>query len=92
MNTIKNLNFAQVDLLLNEVQVDLVSINTIKRGLGRMPPINFEILHALKCVLGASEVPFHEYIYTSQLPSSFSRFRSKSTTYRTLASSCTRVM
>ena len=60
MNTIKNLNFAQVDLLLNEVQVDLVSINTIKKGSGAHAPINFEILHALKCVLGASRVHIYQ--------------------------------
>ena len=41
MNTIKNLNFAQVDLLLNEVQVDLVSINTIKKGSGAHAPHKF---------------------------------------------------
>ena len=27
-----------------------------------MPPENFWILHALKCVLGASEAPFCAYI------------------------------
>ena len=54
-------------------------------GSGGMPPGNFEILHALKCVLGASEAPFRaciQYIHTCQLASSFSGFRSKSTTYR----------
>ena len=46
-------------------------------GLGRTPPGNFEILLALKCVLGASEAPFCaciqyiQCIYTCQLQSSF---------------------
>ena len=49
-------------------------------GLGRTPPGNFEILLALKCVLGASEAPFRsciqsiqsiQCIYTCQLQSSF---------------------
>ena len=47
-------------------------------GSGGMPPGNFEILHALKCVLGASEAPFRActwYIYTCKLPSSISGFR-----------------
>ena len=55
-----------------------------------MPPGNFEILHALKCVLGASEAPFRaciQYINT-YLASSFSGFRSKSTTYWALVSGC----
>ena len=50
-----------------------------------MPPGNFEILHALKCVLGASEAPFRayiQYIHTCKLSSLLSGFRSKSTTYR----------
>ena len=37
-----------------------------------------EILHALKCVLGAPEALFHactQYIYTCKLPSSISGFR-----------------
>ena len=54
------------------------------------PQKNFEILHALKCVLRDSEVPFCaciQYIPTCQLPSLFSGFRSKSTTYGALASS-----
>ena len=49
-----------------------------------MPPGNFVIL---KCVMGASEAPFRayiQYINTYQLPSSFSSFRSKSTTYGVL--------
>ena len=47
-------------------------------GLGHMPPGNFEILLARKCVLGASEAPFRsciqsiQCIYTCQLQSSFS--------------------
>ena len=44
------------------------------------PPENFGILHALKCVMGASEAPFCaciKYIHTCKLPSSFSGFRSK---------------
>ena len=64
------------------------------RGSGSMPPENFEILYALKCVLRASQVPFctcRQYIPTCQLPSLFSGFRSKSTTYRALASSCVEV-
>ena len=51
--------------------------------------LNFEVLHALKCVLGASEAPFCaciQYIHTCKLPSLFSGFRSKSTTYGALAS------
>ena len=51
-----------------------------------MPPGNFAVL---KCVLGASEAPFHayiHYIHIYQLPSSF---RSKSMTCRALASGCT---
>ena len=51
----------------------------------------FAVLHALKCVLGASEAPFQAYIqymHTCQLPSSFRGFRSKSTTYGALVSSC----
>ena len=36
-------------------------------GSGGTPPENFEVLHALKCVLGASEAPFCaciQYIHT----------------------------
>ena len=54
------------------------------RGVGGTPPGNFEMLHALKCVLGAPEAPFRactRYIYTCKLLSSISGFRSKSTTY-----------
>ena len=54
-----------------------------------MPPGNFRILHALKCVLGAPEALFRactQYIYTCKLPSSISGFRSKSATYGALAS------
>ena len=53
------------------------------------PPGNFEILHALKCVLGAPEALFcacTQYVYTCKLPSSISGFRLKSMTYRALAS------
>ena len=60
-------------------------------GSGGMPPGNFESLHALKCVLGASEAPFcacTQYIYTCKLSSLFSGFRSKSMTYRVLVSGC----
>ena len=54
-----------------------------------MPPGNFEILHAPKCVLGAPEALFHactQYIYTCKLPSLISGFRLKSATYGALAS------
>ena len=53
-----------------------------------MPPGNFEILHALKCVLEAPEARFRactQYIYTCKLPSLISGFRSKNTTYGALA-------
>ena len=59
------------------------------RGSGDMPPGNFEILHALKCVLGAPEALFcacTQYIYTCKLPSSISGFRLKSATYGALGS------
>ena len=55
------------------------------------PPENFEILHALKCVLGASQVPFCtciQYIPTCQLPSLLS---GSSTTYGALPSGCAEV-
>ena len=55
-----------------------------------MPPENFESLHSLKCVLEASEAPFHaciQYKHTCKLPPSFSGFRSKITMYGILASS-----
>ena len=58
------------------------------RGSGGTPPGNFEILHALRCVLGASEALFWaciQYINTYQLPSSFSGFH---TTYGALVSDC----
>ena len=58
---------------------------------GGMPPENVEILHALKCVLGASEVPICaciQYIPTCQLPSLLNGFRLKSMKYGALASSC----
>ena len=45
-----------------------------------MRPENVEILHALKCVLGAPEAFFCEltqYIYTCKLPPSISGFRLK---------------
>ena len=41
-------------------------------GVWGTPPGNFEILYALKCVLGAPEALFHactQYIYTCKLPS-----------------------
>ena len=50
-------------------------------GLGARPQ---EILHALKCVLGAPEALFHactQYIHTCKLTSSISGFRLKSMTY-----------
>ena len=53
------------------------------------PPGDFEIVHALKCVLGAPEALFRactQYIYTCKLSSSISGFRSKSTMYGALAS------
>ena len=56
---------------------------------GGMAPGNLEILHALKCVLGAPDALFRactQYIYTCKLLSSISGFRSKSTTYKALAS------
>ena len=49
-----------------------------------MPPGNFEILCALKFVVGAPEALFcacTQYIYTYKVLSSISSFRSKSTTY-----------
>ena len=58
-----------------------------------MPSGNFEILHALKRVLEVSEAPFRAHAYSTYIPASchlyaFSGFRSKSTTYRALASGC----
>ena len=38
------------------------SIDCVRGGLGARPPGNFGILHALKCVLGASEAPFRAYL------------------------------
>ena len=58
------------------------------RGVGGTPPENVEILHALKCVLGASEAPFcafTQYITCKLLPP-ISSFRLKSTTYGALGS------
>ena len=58
-------------------------------GSGGMSPENFEILHALKCVLGAPEALFRactQHIYTCNLPSLISGFRLKSTTYGALTS------
>ena len=55
------------------------------RGLEACPQ---EVLHALKCVLGASEASFCayiQYIYTCKLLSLFSSFRLKSMTYWALA-------
>ena len=49
------------------------------RGVWGTPPGNFEILHALKCVLGAPEVLFcacTKYTYTCKLQSSIRGFRS----------------
>ena len=60
-------------------------------GWGHAPRNFLAILHALKCVLGASEAPFQayiQYIHTCQLLSSFRGFRSKSTTYGALVSGC----
>ena len=57
-----------------------------ERGMGAPPQ---EILHALKCVLGALEALFRactQYMYACKLLSSISGFRSKSTTYVALAS------
>ena len=34
----------------------------LEGGSRGMTPENFEIVQALKCVLGASEVPFHAYL------------------------------
>ena len=51
------------------------SIDCVRGGLGARAPGNFAILHALKCVLGASEASFRayiQYIHTCQLSSSFS--------------------
>ena len=65
-------------------------IQIVQGGSGGMSPENFEVSHALKCVLEASEAPFCaciQYIHTCKLPSSFSSFRSKSTTYGALRSS-----
>ena len=53
-------------------------MDCVRRGLGARPQ---EILHALKCVLGAPESLFRahtQHIYTCKLPSSISGFRSKS--------------
>ena len=53
---------------------------------GGAPLGNFEILHALKCVLGALEALFRaciQHIYTCKLPFSISGFRSKSTSQQT---------
>ena len=66
-----------------------------KGGSGGTPLGNFAILHALKCVLGASEAHFRsyiKYINTCLLPSSFSGFRSKSTTNGALVSGCATVV
>ena len=61
------------------------------RGVGGTPPENFEILHALKCVLRAPFCACIQYIPTCLFPSLFSGFRSKSTTYGALASGCAEV-
>ena len=64
----------------------------VRRVLGHAPRRFWDFQRfALKCVLGASEAPFHaciQYIHTYQLPSLFSSFRSKSTTYGALVSGC----
>jgi len=60
-----------------------------ERRLGARPPGDLEILHALKCVLGAPEALFRactQHIYICNLPSSISGFSLKSTTYGALAS------
>ena len=49
--------------------------NGLCGGVWGTSPGNFEILHALKCVLGAPEALFRactQYIYTCKLPSSIS--------------------
>ena len=48
-----------------------------------MPPGKFEVLHAVKCVLGAPEAycACTQHIYTCRLPYSISGFKSTSTTY-----------
>ena len=54
------------------------NMDCVREGAGGTPPGNVEILHALKCVLEASEAPFCvciQYIHTCKLPSSFSSFR-----------------
>ena len=40
-------------------------VGPIRGGSGGTPPGNFAILHALKCVLGASEAPFRACIHTA---------------------------
>ena len=65
-------------------------IKIVWGGSGGTPPGNFEILHALKCVLEASEAPFQaciQYIRICKLSSSFSGFRSKSSTLALVSSS-----
>ena len=39
-----------------------------------MPPENFEVLHALKCVLGASEAPFFVHAYSTYIPAKVAVF------------------
>ena len=59
------------------------------RGVWWHAPGNFEILHAVKCVLGAPETLFRactQCIYTCKFPSSISGSRSKSMTSGALAS------
>ena len=51
-----------------------------------MPTGNFEILHALKCVLVVCETPFCMHTVHTYLQVAICSFRLKSTTYRTLAS------
>ena len=58
------------------------TIDCVRGVWGHTPP-KIEILHALKCVLGASEAPFRaciQYMHICKLPSSFSGFRLKSAT------------
>ena len=45
-----------------------------------------EILHGLKCILGAPFCACIQNLHNCKLLSSFSGFRSKNTTYGTLAS------
>ena len=55
---------------------------TICKGVGGTPPENFEVLHALKRVLGASEAPFCACIQYINVPESC-RLRSDQKVRRT---------